>query len=430
MKERNLKTFKLFIYRQTVKALLFAAVIGMLLYIGNIAGNTVFPKKNVPVIMLIEGEIRPGQSLYNVLREDFSSLQAVNLSRALSDVYNPSRVRPGQQYRIYHSTSGEVLKFTLETSPLVKYVVNRTSSGYSSSERVPEYEIKTVAVKGEVTASLWQGMADAGLSPAMIMRFADIFQWQVDFLTEVRSGDRFLMVFDRYYRNGAAVQDGAIHSAWYRGQRGSYTGVRFEDGESVGYYDASGNSLRKQFLRAPLNYTRISSGFSYARRHPITRQVRPHLSIDYAAPTGTPVQSIGSGRVTYVGWRGGWGQTVRVRHNSVYTTQYAHLSRYASGIRVGTNVSQGQVIGYVGMTGTATGPHLCFRIEQNGTPVNFLALEFPPASSVSEENMKSFEEYVSRSREYLLYLESDFFAGQIRTIEEFKNSSEYAYLSE
>ena len=419
-------TLKTLLLKQIVRAVFIFAYVALLFYVGNIAGNSLFPPKNPVRIEVIEGEINPGQSLYEVLNSDFSANQTLNLQRALSNVFNASRVRPGDKYSVYHSTSGDILKFIYEPSPMLNYVVKRTSGGFVASKLVPEYDKKTVGVRGSISSSLWQGMSDAGLNPNMIMNFANIFQWQVDFLTEVRPDDEFFMVFEKYYRNGVPVQNGRILAAQYGGRRGSFNGVRFEDGDRIDFYDFSGSSLRKQFLRAPLNYTRISSGFSYARRHPITRKVRPHLAIDYAAPTGTPVSSIGSGRVTYVGWRGGWGKTVRVRHNSVYTTQYAHLSRYASGIRVNSNVSQGQVIGYVGATGTATGPHLDFRIERSGEPVNFLALHFPPARSVSDENMESFKQYASRVGRYMEYLESDFFADQIRPIDDFRESFEYA----
>ncbi|MGM0441273.1 MAG: M23 family metallopeptidase [Elusimicrobiota bacterium] len=373
--------------------------------------------------MTSEGEIDPGQSIYQVLRENFSSLQAVNIGQALSSISESSYISPGDRYKIYHSTSGELLRFIYEPDPLLNYVVEKTTEGYTAEKFVPEYEKKTVAVKGQVETSLWQGMTGVGLDSTMIMNFANIFQWQVDFFTEVRPQDKFLLVFERYYRDGIPVRDGSIIAAWYKGKRVEHTGIRFEDSGSVDYYDASGNSLRKQFLSTPLNYTRISSRFSYSRKHPIYRKVRPHLAIDYAAPTGTPVETIGSGRVTHVGWRGGWGRTVRVRHNSVYTTQYAHLNRYAPGIKKGDYVTQGQVVGYVGMTGTATGPHLDFRIERRGKPVNFLKLEFPPASSVSDENMESFKKYVDRARRYHEYLEDDFFAGSINPIEDFMSSS-------
>ncbi len=421
---------KKYLFGQIIKVVIFVVGIGFLLYIGNLAGKSFFPPLEPQKIIVSDGEISPGQSIYQVLIGNFSANQSVNIGRALSRVYDSSRISPGDRYEIYHSTSGELFKFIYEPDPLVNYIVEHTSTGYVAAEKQPAYEKKTVAVKGEITTSLWQGMTEAGLNSTMIMNFANIFQWQVDFLTEVRPADAFKLVFERYYRAGIPVQNGSIQAAWYKGRRAEHTGIRFEDNGGFDYYDSSGNSLRKQFLRAPLNYTRISSGFSYARRHPITREVRPHLAIDYAAPTGTPVESIGSGRVTYVGWRGGWGRTVRVRHNSIYTTQYGHLNRYASGIREGAYVNQGQVVGYVGMTGTATGPHLDFRIERYGNPVNFLELELPPADSVSDENMDPFKEYVARARNYYEYLGDDFFAGRIRSIDEYKKSSQITYLNE
>ena len=162
------------------------------------------------------------------------------------------------------------------------------------------------------------------------------------------------------------------------------------DGGNV-YWDDKGESLRRAFLKAPLEFKRISSGFSYARRHPVTGQVRPHTAVDYAAPTGTPVVAIGDGTVVSAGWAGGGGNTVKIRHNSVYTTSYMHLSKYGPGIKAGVHVQQGQVIGYVGMTGTATGPHLDFRVYQNGTAINPLTLESPSAEPLPEELMPAFD---------------------------------------
>ncbi|MFH1415556.1 MAG: peptidoglycan DD-metalloendopeptidase family protein [Elusimicrobiota bacterium] len=382
-------------------------------------GDRLFPLKDNFGIVIKDGKIGKGDSLYKALTRDFSIKETISLSKALSEKLNTKHIKPGDSYKVYSSTSGNILKFIYMPSPLLNYVADRSTYGFIVSKFIPETEEKLAAVKGVINSSLYGGMQNCGIETRMIMNFTEIFQWQIDFFTEVRPGDRFQLVFKRYYLDGEPVENGSIIAALYKGHAGNLTAIRFNDGELPDYYNSEGESFRKQFLKAPLNYKRISSYFSLHRMHPILKIVRPHYGIDYAAPTGTPVSSIGNGKVVFVGWENGYGKTVIVKHNSIYTSHYGHLSRYAKGINKGVNVKQGQLIGYVGMTGLATGPHLDFKIERYGKPVNFLKLKLPAAKSVSTNNKEIFNKKVDEIRNYIKYLESDFFEGSVGLIEDY-----------
>ena len=236
-----------------------------------------------------------------------------------------------------------------------------------------------------IRSSLWNDMLDAGASPLIIVELADIYAWTVDFFG-LQEGDRFRVLYTQDVCEGEVIGIASVpYAVFTRGDK-DFPALYFDqqDGGNK-YWNQKGESMRKAFLKAPLKFTRISSGFSYHRLHPVHGTVRAHTGVDYAAPTGTPVMSIGDGTVISKGWGGGGGNTVKIRHNSVYTTAYLHLSKYASGLKVGDRVHQGQVIGYVGMTGTATGPHLDFRVWKNGTPINPLTMESPSGEPVREE---------------------------------------------
>jgi len=247
-------------------------------------------------------------------------------------------------------------------------------------------------------------MKKEGISNELILNFADIFSWEIDFLTDPRKGDSFQMIWERYISpEGNVLMEGRILAAQYVNQGKKYTAIFYQDPEGHrGYFTPDGKSLRKSFLRSPLHYRRISSYFSYRRFHPILKIYRPHLGIDYAAPTGTPVSSIGDGVVIFAGWNGGFGKQVKIKHPNGYITSYGHLSRIAKGVRRGKKVYQGQVIGYVGATGLATGPHLDFRISKNGRYYNFLKMRLPRAASVKEAY---FDDFNKKKTLYVYYLD-------------------------
>ena len=310
--------------------------------------------------------------------------------KTFSETFNPHLCRAGDRYEIGRLRNNEFVYFRYWPNPLEFYSIQKISAdSYTLKKEKLELKRSIMGAEGNIETSLWDAMQGQGIPGELIANLTDIFACQVDFLTEPRKGDTYRLVWERHTGENGLVIEGKILGATYRGQEsGINLAFYFKDR----YYDQDGKSLEKMFLRAPLNYRRISSYFTLRRFHPILRIFRPHYGIDYAAATGTPVVSIGDGTVIFKGWKGGYGNFVAVRHNSIYTSGYGHLSRYGKGIKNGTKVRQGQIIGYVGMTGLATGPHLDFSVKKNGKPINFLALKFPSRQDVGKKDMPVFGE--------------------------------------
>ncbi len=257
------------------------------------------------------------------------------------------------------------------------------------------YDVELVETSGSIESSLFAAGNKAGLQDRTILEIADIFAWEIDFATVIQEGDSFSLLYEKRTRDGHDGPDGVVYAAKFINSGKEFTAIRFEDPEGgIGYYASDGTSLQKPFLKAPLRYSRITSGFSYARFHPVINSTVPHQAIDYAATIGTPVLSTGDGVVKRASWNGGYGNFISIRHNDVWTTQYAHLSRYA--VRAGERVEQGQVIGYVGSTGWSTGPHLHYEMVKNGTKVNPLTVEMPAGEPIKDEWRSSFEEIKRR----------------------------------
>jgi len=385
------------------------ALLGFLFLIGSLALISFFRNKNVPNItppqvVISTGTFAQGDSLYSCLSErGLSSSEILTLKKMLDPLFDTRRCYPGDNYEIMTSTSGVLEGFNYHPGPLEIYGVKRSPSGelIAFHQKIP-LEKRIIGLVGRIETSLYDSMVQLGQSPELTLRFADIFAWQIDFLTEPRSDDTFKLVWEKFYKEGKEFSDGAILAAQYLGKEVSHTAILFEDPEGLrDYYTIKGESLRKEFLRSPLNYRRISSYFSYRRLHPILKYYRPHLGIDYVAPLGTPVGSIGDGVVTHVGRQDEYGRFVKIRHKNGYYSAYGHLSRYGRGIRTGAKVGQGQVVGYVGVSGLATGPHLDFRLIRNGRFVNFLKIQIPAADCVKDRYRKEFE---IRKREHLSQL--------------------------
>jgi murein DD-endopeptidase MepM/ murein hydrolase activator NlpD len=281
---------------------------------------------------------------------------------------------------LYHQNIESVYRIDLDTadirvSMLLKYITKTTAF-----------------VKGTITGSLYETMMAMGETPQLIMDYTDVFGWEVDFFSEVQPNDSFAILFERKYCDSVCVGCGTILAAGYSGQVGSFVGYRFTDPESTtDYYNADGQNLRKTFQKSPLRFSRVTSFFG-RRYHPILRIVREHQGIDYGAPTGTPVEAVSDGRVVSAGWSGGYGRLVVLGHAEGYETRYGHLSGFGKGIRSGAPVRQGQVVGYVGMTGLATGPHLHFEVRKFGSPVNPLKLNPPRRSPVKKEFLAQFNQ--------------------------------------
>ena len=337
-----------------------------------------------------ENKVRSGDFFSTILmRNGISAQDAYNLSDASDSIFDVASIRIGNTYRVWKNGSGaaEYLAYDIDR---MKSVVFRCREPYSVWFVEKPVLTETKFADVTIRTSLWNDMLAAGAPPLLILSLSDIYAWTVDFFG-LQEGDRFRVVYDEKTCEGSVVAVDTVRYAVFTSRGQDYPAVMFDqhDGGNI-YWNEKGESMRKAFLKAPLHYSRISSGFSYARRHPITRRVQPHTGVDYAAPKGTPVVTIGDGVVTSAKYEGAGGNVVRIRHNSVYSTAYLHLSRYGSGIRAGKRVKQGDVIGYVGSTGRSTGPHLDFRVWKNGSPINPLKMQSPPAEPLKQENMEAF----------------------------------------
>jgi len=293
------------------------------------------------------------------------------------------RIRAGATIEIIWNSRNEATQVRYEASPWLSFAARPANGSWrvGRAETVPELRVE--AVSGVVQRSLFDAVERTGESPRLVLAMVDIFSSDFDFTADTRAGDRFRLLVEKRYAGDAFVDYGRILVAQYASGGKTLTGVGFDRSVShFAHYDLAGQSLRKSFLKSPLAFTRITSGFTYARPHPILGGVRPHLAIDYAAPVGTPVRAVADGVIVHAGWNGGNGIQVHIRHRSGYETQYNHLSRIPSDIHIGTRVRQKQIIGSVGATGLATGPHLDYRIVHNGTYVNPLSEKFIPGDPI------------------------------------------------
>ena len=346
-------------------------------------------------VITIDGSLQAGDTLYeSLIKEGISAAEILNLQEKVKSVVDFNYLPVGSEYSLKYNPEGKVTEFIYKPNPIDIYCIDIPSSD-SEDLKVTKEEICTEVVRfeGKIKYSLYESMLECADSPQLALQLAEIFAWQIDFLTECREGDTFNILVEKQYR-GDFYRWGKVLAAEYEGELLSkHTAILFKDPSGhIDYYDEKGKSLRKAFLRAPLHYKYISSYFSKNRLHPILRIWRPHLAIDYAAPTGTPVSTIGDGTVIYAGWKDGYGNYVQIRHPNNYVSGYGHLSRFAKGLKNGQKVEQGEIIGYVGATGLATGPHLDFSISKNGEKVDFLKLKLPAASSVDPRYIAQFNE--------------------------------------
>lgn len=274
------------------------------------------------------------------------------------------------------------------------YNVVKDSTNYLVSMRYPYVDTVLAMVTGSINSTLYESMLAQGEGSNLVIRFADVFAWEVDFFTDTQDGDSFAIYIEKTFCDSIFIDYGGIHYARYKGDVGDYYGVYFCDPEgNEDYYNMEGKSLRKSLLKSPLRFSYISSYFSKRRFHPILKVWRPHHGLDYVAPLGTPVASIGDGKVVFKGWKGGYGNLVEIRHKNNFRSRYGHLSRFAKGLHVGKRVKSGELIGYLGSTGLSTGPHLHFELHKNGVPVNPLRVKIPRAPSVKEKYMALFKNH-------------------------------------
>ncbi|HSB06561.1 MAG TPA: peptidoglycan DD-metalloendopeptidase family protein [Thermodesulfobacteriota bacterium] len=280
-----------------------------------------------------------------------------------------------------------MVKFLFEKSPLEVYEMEKGPEGYMTKQKEVPLERYLIKVEGEIRSSLYEAVNVAGEEDSLTLSFAEILAWEIDFYQDLQEGDRFKVLAEKIYKGDQFIQYGTIYGVEYEQEGKIIRGIQYQGD----YYNEQGISLRKAFLKAPLRFDRISSRFSGARRHPILGGVRPHYGVDYAAPIDTPVWAVAEGTVLFVGWNGGFGKQVIVRHMNGYRSYYGHLSRYGPGIRKGMRVTQKQIIGYVGSTGLTTGPHLDYRLTKDGRFRNPLKEVFPTGYPIGKEDIEAFQ---------------------------------------
>jgi len=340
--------------------------------------------------------VRAGQSLSDIFREQ--GLGPNDLQRALDSQGDASalrHIRPGQEFAFALDQDGTLSAMRFERGDATRVVLHFGADGVSETTEDRAVERRTEVAHGVVTRSLFYAGEQAGLSDAMVLKLANAFGYDIDFAQDLREGDSFSVIYDEVYREGEHLRDGDIIAATFINQGKRYTAVRYTnaDGETM-FYNEAGRPLRKSFLRTPVEFTRISSTFSVGRMHPILGYMRAHKGVDYAAPTGTPIRAAGDGRITFRGWSSGYGNFITIQHNSQISTAYGHMSRFA-GVQVGQKVSQGQTIGYVGMTGLATGPHLHYEFRVNGEHRDPLTVTLPAAEPLPATQLAQFRQKIS-----------------------------------
>lgn len=345
-------------------------------------------------ILVDENIVQRNESLYTILRKhDIDPQTIYRIQQEAAGVVNLRRMMPGQKYRIYKKDD-DAFAMVWHQSKINYATINWQNEVNIETGTVPVTKMEAEAA-GVITSSLYETVVGAGVSQRLGVELADVFGWEIDFFA-LRNGDHFKVVYENLYANGEYLGIGDIIAAEFQHRGTVYNAYFFENDSRRGYFDENGNSMQKELLKAPFRYSqRISSGFTHSRFHPILNQRRPHYGTDYAAPTGTPIISVGEGVVTEAQHRGGNGNIVQIRHNNSYKTAYLHLNGFASGIRKGAKVEQGQVIGYVGQTGLATGPHLCYRLYVNERPVNSVTVDLPAADSLEEQYQEEFRHLVN-----------------------------------
>lgn len=338
-----------------------------------------------------EAKIQKNEVLGKILQKHHVPYTQVDkLVTTAKDIYDVRKMNIGKSYMILATDKDNAADYLIYEPNAFRYIVYdlRNETQATVVERPIDIEIKENS--GVVTASLWNAIVDNGMSYEMASKMEAALAWQVDFHHIVK-GDCFKLIFEEQYIEGKKVGVGRIQAAYFKNKGKEFYAYYYEDEENKGYFDDEGRSMKKAFLKSPVQYARISSAYNLKRFHPILRRVKAHLGTDYAAPHGTPIQAVSSGKVLKASRSRGNGNYVKIRHDKTYETQYLHMSKFAKGIKPGVKVKQGQVIGYVGSTGLATGPHVCFRFWKNGKQVDHRRENLPPPNPMEGESFEKFK---------------------------------------
>lgn len=342
----------------------------------------------------IEEQVRKGDSLARIFKRlNLSPSLLHRIVNSSSEAKKLANIRPGQRLRVRMDSESNFLELVLIYDQVKSLQIKAEGESFTAHQIEKSVERRIATASGTITDSLFLAAQKAGLSDSLTMELANIFGWDIDFALEIRAGDQFSLIYEELYLDGEKYQNGNILAAQFINRGKSFRAVRFEDEHQRGnYFTPDGKSMRKAFLRSPVDFRRISSRFSKSRKHPILGKRRAHRGVDYAAATGTPIKAAGDGRVIFRGTKGGYGRTVIIQHGSQYSTLYAHMSKYRRSVKNGSRVSQGQVIGYVGMSGTATGPHLHYEFRVNGVHRNPLTVKIPSAEPLAKKYRSAFQQ--------------------------------------
>lgn len=386
--------------------MVIVAILGLVLVFGRFGWQEI-----VNPDVVIKKEILIGSTFSTLASSAGLATTTVNnILESAKDVYNLALITAGKELILVYNQDEVLKELIYEISSEEKLSVKNTSTTtleqWEAARITIEYTVEVAIAKGVIESSLYETMVAQGIDPRLVLALAETFAWQIDFAGEIQKGDSFKVIYEKKFRDGAYSHPGNILAAEFNNvgsiSKGFYFEPSREEGSpakalaEAGYYDESGNSLQKVFLKSPLQYKYISSGFSYGRYNPITKKVSPHRGIDYAANSGTPAVAVGSGTVIQAGWNGYYGISVTIRHNDTYKTVYGHFKSLARGVRAGSKVKQGQIIGYVGSTGLSTGPHLHYEMHKFGQHVNPFTVKVPPGKPIKEGDKEQFEAVVAK----------------------------------
>lgn len=359
-------------------------------FASNINPHIVKTKPILAKIVKINGTIKRGDTISSLLDPYLPLKKIYELSAKKMDGYSLSRIKLGQPYSII-TKDKKLIWYEYEINENDRLILQKENESFSITKKAIEYDLVQETVSGEIKTNLSQAMKRAGEKNELALKLAEIFAWDIDFIKDIRPGDHFRLLVQKRYRKGKFAGYGEIDVAFFTNRQIEYKAFLFENSKGVkGYYDENGKSLQKAFLKAPLSYSRISSGFSRKRLHPIFKEYRPHTGVDYAAPIGTPIKTVGDGTITRMGYNKGMGKFIMINHPNGFTTHYYHMSRFARGMKRNKALVQGEIIGFVGQTGYATGPHLDFRIRKNGQPIDPLKYRAPSANPIHADEMAVF----------------------------------------
>lgn len=338
-------------------------------------------------------KVKPGDSLAKIFKRLALSANLLHrITHSGKEAKKLANIRPGEKLKVRVDQHGNFLELIHQRSPILSLQILPEGDSFSSKSIERKLEKRVAEISGTITNSLYLAAQNAGLSDSLTMELANIFGWDVDFALEIRAGDQFSLIYEEEYLDNKKYRNGSILAAEFINRGKVFRAVRYEDNKgNSSYFSPDGRSMRKAFLRAPVDFRRISSRFTKARWHPVLGKRRPHRGVDYAAATGTPIKAAGDGKVIFRGRKGGYGKAIIIKHGSQYTTLYGHMSKYRSKVKTGTRVKQGQIIGYVGKTGLATGPHLHYEFRVNGVHRNPLKVKLPAAAPIAKKYREDFK---------------------------------------